>query len=72
MLCDQRSQAAYDLAGPGTEAAVEGRAMSEKERAEAWAKKNGCTGPVHKVEDPYGGYWQTASQFGPYTFRVKQ
>lgn len=43
--------------------------MTERERAEAHVK-NFATGPVWRVEDAWGGYWQCQTAYGPYTFRL--
>ncbi|WP_448043755.1 hypothetical protein [Bradyrhizobium liaoningense] len=34
------------------------------------ARKEGATGDVYRVEDAWGGYWQCASPYGPYMFRI--
>ncbi len=44
--------------------------MTVRERAEEWAKQQGCHGPVYRIEDRWGGYWQTVSKFGIYNFRL--
>ena len=43
--------------------------MKTRKEAEAFARAQGCHGPVYRVEDKWGGYWQVASRYGPYNFR---
>lgn len=38
--------------------------------AEQHARSQGCDGPVYRVEDRWGGYWQTKSDWGPYNFTL--
>ena len=35
------------------------------------ARKNNCHGPVYRIVDCWGGYWQTLSDHGVYNFTVK-
>lgn len=35
------------------------------------AKSQGMNGELHRVEDDEGGYWQCATPYGPYNFRVR-
>lgn len=44
----------------------------EQRRAEKLALDAGGKLPVGFVPDKWGGYWQCASEFGPYTFRLKE
>ena len=47
-------------------------ATGEDRIKEAWeiALRNGAIGPLHRVEDKWGGYWQCETVYGPYTFRA--
>jgi len=46
--------------------------MTDREQAEEWAKRQGCHGPVYRIHDRWGGYWQAVSKFGIYNFRLVQ
>jgi hypothetical protein len=46
------------------------QAHPEFAAAQEHARKNGATSPAYHTDDAWGGYWQCATEHGPYNFRI--